>query len=1068
MKDFLRKLFTNPVLANILMLMILVCGAAGYFTMVREIFPRFDMDIIMVSVAYPGADPAEVEEGISIKLEEALTGTEGIKEIRTTSQEGLSSVRIKCYESADVDEVKDKVKNKVDAIITFPKDAENPVVSKVEFKDLVCSIVVWGDAPERELKETASLLERQIQQIKGISQTSVSGKRDYEISIEVSEANLRKFSLDFEKLKKTVRAYGVNVSAGTIRSDREDLRLKIVGRRYHASEYMNIPVLTRTDGTIVTLGQVAKIKDDFDEDSQIISLFNGKPAAAVNIFKTEDEDALKIVALVDKFIKSKGRALPENIHLTKFLDKARMVRDRLHILISNGLMGLCLVFLTLWIFLDIRLSFWVSIGIPVSLAGSLAIMGVCGASINMISMFGLIMVLGLIVDDAIVVGESIYNRRHIGDPPFDAAINGTAEVAMPVVAAVVTTIIAFLPLFFIPDIMGKFIRVMPLPVVAALTVSLVEGLFVLPIHLRHLPKPGLPPKLRISRKMELFRGWIAGKLDYFIENRYAKFIDKTLPNRYLTLSIALFAALTIVGLFQGGFIKFNLLPDSDDDFIQATVELPPGTPLKETAKVAKKLMSAWIRVVGKTEFKNKPLEGAPISKAVFGLIGSSIDWRVGTREASYIEVTIEMLPSEKRNIHFKKLVVAWQKETGIIPGAISTSFGQIQRGPGGMPIAVDVMGDDLSMILKAADDLKREIASKKGTFDISDDFRRGKREFSISLKPAAAKHGITLMDVANQVQGAFYGGEALRVQSGKDDIKIKVKYPIRSGRDSVDSFKKMRIRDAAGNMIPVVSIVKMKLEQGESIIRRKNRMRKVYVASDIDNRKGNANDIIKDLEKNIIPKLEKRYGVVCSVTGQQEQTRDSLDALFLLFPIALFGIYFVIASMFKSYIQPMVIMTTIPFGMMGAVIGHLIFGMNLAIFSLFGMVALAGIVVNDAIVFIECANNRLETGESLMIALREAGKRRFRAIMLTTMTTFAGLMPIIFERSMQAAFLKPMAISIAFGVLFATFITLLLIPCLLVILNDIRRLGYYVAYGRWPTREEVEHRARKRETRPAG
>jgi multidrug efflux pump subunit AcrB len=370
------------------------------------------------------------------------------------------------------------------------------------------------------------------------------------------------------------------------------------------------------------------------------------------------------------------------------------------------------------------------------------------------------------------------------------------------------------------------------------------------------------------------------------------------------------------------------------------------------------------------------------------------------------------------------------------------------------------MGDDLTMILKAADDLKNEIAAKKGTFDVTDDFRRGKREFSITLKPAAAKHGITLMDVARQIQGAFYGGEALRIQSGKDDVKVKVKYPIRSGRDSVECFKKMRIRDAAGNMIPVVSVVEMKLTQGESIIRRKNRMRKVFVSSDIDKQKGNANDIIKELEKEFIPKLEKRYGVICSVAGQQEQTRDSLGALFFLFPIALFGIYFVIASMFKSYIQPMVIMTTIPFGMMGAVIGHIVFGMNLSIFSIFGMVALAGIVVNDAIVFIECSNNRLETGESLMTALREAGKRRFRAIMLTTMTTFAGLMPIIFERSMQAAYLKPMAISIAFGVLFATFITLLLIPCLLMILNDIRRLGHYLLRGEWPTRERVEHRAK--------
>ncbi|NOY75037.1 MAG: efflux RND transporter permease subunit, partial [Kiritimatiellaeota bacterium] len=415
-------------------------------------------------------------------------------------------------------------------------------------------------------------------QIKGISQTGLSGIRNYEISIEIPEAALRKYGLDFEKVKQAVRAYGLNVSAGTIRTEKEDLRLKILGRKYRALEYRNIPVLTRPDGTRVTLGQIAELRDTFDDDTQIFSLFNGESAVAVNIFKTENEDSLKIVAIIDDFIKTKRLDMPENIHLTKFLDNARMVTDRLRILITNGLMGLCLVFLTLWLFLDIRLSFWVSMGIPVSLAGALAIMSVCGASINMISMFGMIMVLGLIVDDAIVVGESIYNRRNMGDAPMDAAINGTAEVAMPVMAAVLTTIIAFLPLFFIPDIMGKFIRVMPLPVVAALVVSLVEGLFVLPIHLRDLPDPNRHPKLRISRKMEGFRKKVAALLDNFINLKYAKFIDKALPNRYLVLSIAVLAALLIAGLFQGGFMKFNLLPDADDDFIKATVELPPGTP----------------------------------------------------------------------------------------------------------------------------------------------------------------------------------------------------------------------------------------------------------------------------------------------------------------------------------------------------------------------------------------------------------------------------------------------------------------------------------------------------------
>lgn len=1058
-KILLRYLFTNSVLANILMLLILSCGLAGYFTMVRESFPRFTLDMITVSVAYPGADPEEVEEGISIKLEEVLEGIDGVKDITTISQEGVSSVRIECEESADITRVKDKVTNLVDSITTFPIDAENPVVSEVEFRDAVCSVVLWGDVPEHQLKEMGHKLEYELLQIKGISQSSISGIRDYEISIEIDEANLRKYNINFETVSRAVNTNAINRSSGTIRTSNEDIRIKAEGRRYAAKDYQNIPIITKKDGTCITLGQIAKITDSFDENVKIFSLFNGKPSLAINMFKTSAEDSIKIVNLVDKFIKSKNSELPPGVHLTKFFDRSRMVKDRLNILVSNGLIGLCLVFISLWIFLDLRLSFWVTMGIPISLGGALAIMGVAGASINMISMFGMIMVLGLIVDDAIVVGESIYNRRQMGDSPMDAAVNGTAEVAFPVLAAVLTTIIAFIPLFFIPGIMGKFIKVMPMPVVAALAISLVEGLFVLPIHLRHLPKAGELPKFKISQYINKFRLKITGGLNFFIEKIYGPSIDHILNNRYIALACAISVILIIAGVFAGGILKFSLVPDADDDFIRAKVELPAGTPASETLKVAKVISDAWKKVEKDPAF-TKRLNGKPLAIAIYGLIGASMDWREGAIDGNKMEISIELLPSETRNIPYKELVTAWQKECGDIPGAVATSFGQFKHGPGGMPIAFDLKGTNSENLLLASDDLMEMINTKQGTYDVTSDFRNGKREFKITLKPSASRHNFTLDDIARHVQNGFFGKETLRIQNGKDDVKVQIKFPREDGRDSVKFFKKIRIQNSNGDMIPLLSVANIELGPGQSIIRRKDRMRTIKITADVDKRKGNAREIIRDLEVSFLPKLENKYGIVCEVGGEQAETRDSLGSLFLLFPIALFGIYFIIASIFRSYIQPIVIMTTIPFGMVGAIIGHFVFMENLCIFSMFGMIALAGIVVNDAIVFIECVNSNLESGETLFVSLREGGKRRFRAIMLTTLTTFSGLMPIILEKSMQAAYLKPMAISIAFGVLFATIVTLILMPCFIAILNDIRRFAHHFIFSEWVEREEVETRSK--------
>ena len=1058
-KNFLRNLFGNPVLANILMILILMCGIGGYYSMIRESFPRFELEAVNVSVSYPGADPKEIEEGISIKIEEAVEGIEGIKNIKTVSKEGLCIATIECKEHTDIRKIKDKIKNAVDSITTFPAKAENPSISQVEFRDAVCSIVLWGDLPDYELKSLAEDYKDQILNLQGISQASISGIRDYEISIDISEAILRKYNISFATVSNAVKKNGMNLSAGTLKTKYEDIRLKAEGRRYSAKDYLNIPIITRSDGTIIRLKNIATVKDSFDENVKIYSLFNGHSAVSINIYKTGEEDSIKIVKQLTKFIKEKTNELPQGVHISKFLDRSKMVKGRLAILFTNGLMGLCLVFISLWLFLDFRLSFWVAMGIPVSLAGAVAVMALAGASINMISMFGMIMVLGLIVDDAIVIGESIYHKRQLGDSPMNAAVNGTSEVFFPVIAAVLTTILAFIPLFFIPGTMGKFIKIMPVPVVAALGISLIEGLFILPIHLRKLPPIDAPPKFKTSKKIGAFRKKITNGLSSFIDHIYVPFVHKVLIYRYITLASACAFMLILAGVFAGGFVKYSLLPRTDDDIIRAIIELPPGTPAEKTFETVKQLTTAWKRVENNPEFK-KILGKKKLSGKVYGLIGSSVDWRTGVQGANRLEVNIELLPSEERNIYYKDIIIQWQKETGAIPGAVYTSFGKSKHGPGGMPIAVNLMGNNLENMLKAADELAAEINKKAGTFDVSTDFRHGERQFRIYLKPDASRYGLTLEDIAMHVHSGFFGKETLRFQRGKDDVKVMIRYPRESGRDSISFFRKLRIKVPSGGQVPFLSVAGVELEPGQSIIRRKDRMRRIQVSADVSS-KGNANDIIKDLEKNFFPKLEQKYRITTEVSGQLSESRDSLGTLIFLFPLAAFGIYFIIASIFRSYVQPLIIMTTIPFGMVGAIIGHFIFNIEFCIFSMFGMVALTGIVVNDAIVFIECFNMNLEQGMPLFKALVEAGRRRFRAIMLTTLTTFSGLMPLVMEKSLQAAYLKPMAASIAFGVLFATVVTLVLIPCFIAIFNDIKRFVYYSIKGKMPTREAMEARAIK-------
>ncbi|MBF0449814.1 MAG: efflux RND transporter permease subunit [Candidatus Magnetomorum sp.] len=1052
MRRVLEAFAGNTVFANIVLMLIFLSGGLAVNSMIREIFPEFSLDMISISVPYPGADPEEIEEGISQKIEEALETVDGIKQYTTKSSENVSQTQIEVKENYDVNEVLDKVRSKVDSISTFPIDAEKPIISEIILKESIAVVYLAGKMSERRLKEWAENLKDEIKQNPAISQIAVFGARDYEISIEVSEARLREYGLSFDQVSNAVRQSNMNLAGGTIRTQGEEIRIRTVGRKYTGDALANIVVLAKPGGDIVTLDRLATIKDDFSED-MIQATVNGNRSVFLIVQKTQEEDALLISETVRNYVKKKQAELPEGIYLKILFESTDMLRARINLLVKNGIIGLILVFIILWAFLDGRLSFWGGMGIPISVAGALAILWGIGGTINMISLFGLIMVLGIVVDDAIVVGEAIFVHRQNGEPPLKAAVEGVCEVGMPVFCAVITTIIAFIPLAYIGGIMGKFIQILPMVVISCLLISLVECLVLLPAHLSELPDPQAKKKAKnfFSKAINTIHE-IPGKLlGTFIHNVYGPFIKLALKWRYVSLCAAIALLMIVIGLMKGGLLKFEVFPQLDGFIVTATVEFPNGTPAEVTHKAVQEIEKAVLRL----EKQVKTTSGDPLIRDVLALTGQTVGDMVEIGPNFGVVQTV-FLESEKRGIHSKDLMVLWQEAVPEIPGIKSLTFEGMKAGPPGAPIEIWIQGRELDKILSAADDLMKQLRQFEGVYQIRSDFSPGKNEMRLELKPEARTLGLTVNDLARQIYSGYYGDEAVRLQRGRDDIRVKVRYTSEE-RSCLSDFSQMRIRTKDGHEVPLLSVANIHFSPGYSTITRTDGMRRVSVSADVNTNKANANEIIQELSKKYFNDLRDKYhGIHIALQGEKKKMRESFGSLFVGFPLAIIGIYIIIATIFRSYVQPFVILFTIPFGIIGGLLAHLALGFDLSIMSIFGMVALAGVVVNDAIVLIERINENLAEGMTFFQALENGGKRRFRAIFLTTISTIGGLAPLIFETDLQARFLIPMALSIAGGVLFATVLTLVLIPSLIVILNDCRRAYERFKFGVWPSREAVE------------
>jgi len=1047
-----RAFAQNPVFANIVLLIIFLAGFLAVRNITRETFPDFSGGEITVTALYPGADPAEVEEGVTRKIEDAIEGVAGVKRVRSESDEGFALAVIEILDGYDPRRVLDLVRNRVNSIATFPNDAEKPIIMDRLPENLAFLLSLSADVSERRLKRWAEDIKEELRELPEVSQVEIAGARDFEISIEVPEERLQAFGLTLADVVTAIRGSSFNLAAGTVRTEGEEVRLRTLGRKYTGDELGSIVVRALPTGEIVTLDRIAEIRDAFAEEAFFASL-NGSPSVFILIRKTPQEDSILISDAVREFVGEKQSVLPPGTRIDVIYDMSTYLRSRIDLLLRNGLVGLLLVFLLVWTFLDFRLSFWVGMGMPISVAGGLAVMWGAGQTINMISLFGLIMVLGLIVDDAIVVGEAIYQKRHDGLPPIEAAVEGLGEVGWPVVAGVTTTMIALIPLAFVSGVMGRFVGILPIVVIACLTFSLIEVLLLFPAHLGHLPDPHADhlPRTPFFRRAQRLRGGMQAGLAWIIEHAYAPLLDRAVAWRYAALAGSIAAFLVAWGFVAGGILQFRLFGNVDGSILTATVELPGGTPLHVTRGVVERIEDGIHRVGERTETAS----GEPLVQDVIAMTGASLD-ASGKRGPNVGSVQVVLLGSNERGIASDKVMVEWEKELGRIPGAESLAFTEIDGGPGSRAIEVWLRGPDLDELVAASDEFMERLREFDGVYQVERSFRQGKREIRFELKPEARALGLTVADLASQLQARYFGHEAVRVQRGREDVRVKVRYPPKE-RGHLSTLDAIRIRTPRGHEVPLRSVATLTYAPGYSTIQRINGMRSIVVSSTVDSTVANPQAIVGDLRASYFRELESAYpGLRIAVQGNQREMLDSLGSLKVGFPMAIMGIFVLIAAVFRSYLQPVVILFTVPLGIFGALVAHLLMGLDLTMLSLFGMVALAGVAVNDSIVMVEAVNDRLRRGMSFPDAVRQGGMRRFRAVLLTTLTTVGGLAPLIMETDLQAQFLIPMAVSIAGGEAFGTVFTVLLVPVLLYILNDGRRVVVRLRRGAWPGREEVE------------
>lgn len=1006
MKGIVAWFVDNPVAANLLMMLIFVGGITSIPQLDKQFFPSTPEDTVSVSLVYPGAGPSEVEEQICIRIEEAVHDLNGIQEIRSVAQQGMGQVFIEVEPYYDIQRLLSEVKTRVDAITTFPVDAERPVVAERAWRHHMLVASLAGDIGEENLKTLGEQLRDQMAELPDVSVVELQTPRDYEVSIEVSEYDLRHYGLRFDDVVQAIRGSSLNLPAGLIRAESGDIQLQTRGQAYDYADFENIVLLSKRDGARVLLGDVATVKDGF-ADQDIHTRFNDKPSLSLVAYVSTHPNVLKTSKAVRDFVDKAQEQLPPGVELSVWRDSAVSFKGRIETLLKNGIGGLILVFLVLVLFLRPKLAMWVSIGIGISFFGALWILQYTPVSLNMISLFAFLLILGIVVDDAIIVGESIHSYQMQGQAGSRGAVAGTKNVIKPVVYAVISTMVFFVPMFFMPGDTAKPAQSIPVVVILALIFSLIESLLILPAHLAHMkpPKEATHPVLI---RAEQLRKRCAEGLMKVARNLYRPFLKRCLGANGLTVSFFIVAFALSLSLYAGGWLKTGFFPNVTSDMLVATVTMPEGGPFDDAVNMANHIETAAGQI--KTEYnRESPLIG-------------HINVQVNNNS---VRVLMEV---ESSQLSMQELSNQWRALIGD-PGNVEDFKIDYTINDKGKPISFVLASPSTEILQETTGELRRQLSSYPGVFNVRDTLQSPRQEIRLSLKPEAENLGISLADLASQVRRGFHGAEVQRIPRDKEDVKVMVRYP-ESERTSTDNLYNMRIRTPSGSEVPFATLADVEFVPGYLRINRLDRKRTVEVTADVEPGTS-AMMVSQTLMQNQARAWEAQYpGFSMMLDGEIEEEQDFLSAMLRFMVLSMLVIYGLMAIPFRSYWQPLLILSAIPFGVMGAILGHFILGVQVSIFSMMGVIACAGVVVNDNLVLIDRINQLRAEGVDVATALLQGAEDRFRPIILTSVTTFIGLLPIMAETSPQAQFLIPMVTSLAFGVLLATAVTLVLVPCL--------------------------------------
>ena len=1014
----------NHVAANLLMFAIIGLGIyALWFQIKQESFPEFNRNQIQVQVPFRGATPEEVEQGVILRIEEAVKSIEGVREIRSSAGEGSGLVSIDLETGTDLSEKMDEVKLAIDGISTFPAETERPIISEARFRQQVINVQLAGDLDEATMKELADTLQEEIVALPEVSYAQVSGSRPFEISIEVSEATLRQYGLTLDGVVQVIRQWSIDLPGGSIRSAAGDIRLRATGQAYTGQEYEEIVLVTRPDGTRIRLGDVATIRDQFAE-VQSYAFFNGKRSFGINIMASEEENPIDVSAAVKAFVEQRNPTLPPEAQMTAWADSSFYLEGRIDMMLKNMALGAVLVFIILGTFLHLKVAAWVIIGLPVAFLGAFMMMPLpfVDVTVNVMSLFAFILVLGIVVDDAIIIAESAYTETEEYGYTLPNIVRGAQRVAVPATFGVLTTIMAFIPMLLQSGATSSVAGAIAWIVILCLAFSLVESKLILPSHL------AIMHSSHGSRRG--FADWVDTRLKRFIERFYKPLLARAIEYRWATLAAFVGIAMLIVGLIQGGFIRISYFPEFGGDFVMAQVEIQEGAPDSLIVDIVDQ-MNATLREVDDD------------LKAAYGFeddVVQNVFAYVQNGRSGRFQVELAKVETRTADFDMKEFEARWRDKVGEIAGTTELQISTGNRMGGGPPVSFRLSGRNIQDVENAADDLVAHLKTYDGLYEVESSANVGPEELRLEVRPEAEAMGVTLSDLARQVRQAFYGAQAQRIQRGDSDVRVMVRYP-ESERKSIGNLENMWIRLPDGRELPFHAVATYELERGYNAISRIDGRRTVTVSANADLNVVEPNQVVDNVFATFMPELRSRYlGVDVGLGTFLMEQQSSVWEMIFGFAGALVGIYVLMAIPLKSYLQPLVIMAVIPFGLIGAVIGHWIIGIPVNAISLLGFFALAGVVVNDSLILVHFVNRRVAEGATPAQAAIESGAVRFRPILLTSLTTFFGLVPIVLERSMQAQIVIPMAVSLAFGIVFATAITLILIPCLYNIQANLRAL----------------------------